>query len=456
MAGAVSGAAAVAAIEAPMVAATGARSTVAGTLATAACALLGTATTQPVVAQEEPDWQFDTSLLYYGESDDRVQDVSLNVLARRLFPDDRILSVGLAVDSLTGATPSGAIPQAVVQTFTRPSGEASYTVAPGEFPLDDTFLDTRYALTAGWQQPLGRLYTGSAGLSFSTEYDYTHLGANFNLARDFNKRNTTVSAGLAIARDDFDPVGGAPLPLSPMSDVGDLGSRNGSQSKDIVDFLLGVTQVVNDKFIVQLNYSLSDASGYLNDPYKILSVVDPLTGETVARTLAPGAEGPLHEYRFEGRPDTRTKHSLFGQGKYFVGGKVVDLSYRFMTDDWGIDSHTLEGKLYWPLGDSRYLEPHLRYYTQSEADFYRVSLRDGEPLPLFASADYRLGNFDAITAGLKYGWRSASGHDLSVRLEYYRQDGEVPGTQLIGLQDASALYPGLDAVIFNFSYAFGL
>ena len=43
---------------------------------------------------------------------------------------------------------------------------------------------------------------------------------------------------------------------------------------------------------------------------------------------------------------------------------------------------------------------------------------DGEPLPLFASADYRLGNFDAITAGLKYGWRSDSGLDLSVRLEY--------------------------------------
>jgi hypothetical protein len=241
-----------------------------------------------------------------------------------------------------------------------------------------------------------------------------------------------------------------------MSDVGDLTNRSGSQSKDIVDFLLGVTQVVNDKFIVQINYSLSDASGYLNDPYKILSVVDPLTGETVARTPPPGADGPLHEYRFEGRPDTRTKHSLFGQGKYYLGGKVVDVSYRFMTDDWGIDSHTLEGKLYWPLGDSRYLEPHLRYYTQSEADFYHASLRDGESLPLFASADYRLGNFDAITAGLKYGWRSGSGHDFSVRLEYYRQDGEVPGAQLIGVQDASALYPGLDAIIFNFSYAFGL
>jgi hypothetical protein len=32
----------------------------------------------------------------------------------------------------------------------------------------------------------------------------------------------------------------------------------------------------------------------------------------------------------------------------------------------------------------------------------------------------------------------------------------VPADQLIGSQDTSALNPGLDAVIFNFSYGFGL
>jgi hypothetical protein len=425
-------------------------------LAAATCSLLGTAATLPVLAQEQPDWEFDTALLYYGEDGDRVQDLSLNLLASRLFPDDKILSVGLAVDSLTGATPSGAVPQDELQTFTRPSGDAAYSVPAGEIPLDDTFLDTRYALTASWQQPLGRDYAGTAGISFSTEYDYTHAGANFALSRDFNKRNTTVSLGFALARDDLDPVGGAPLPLAPMSDVGDLSGRGGSESKDVFDLLLGVTQVINEKFLVQFNYSLSDASGYLNDPYKILSVVDPVSGDAIGRTPAPGTEGPLHEYRFENRPDKRTKHSLFGQGKYYLGGKVLDMSYRYMTDDWGIDSHTLDTKLYLPLGDASYIEPHIRFYTQSEADFYRVSLFDGEPLPQFASADYRLGNFGAITAGLKYGWRTSTGRDFAVRLEYYRQDGEVPPDQLIGSEDQSSPYPGLDAIILNFSYGFGM
>jgi hypothetical protein len=424
-------------------------------LAAATCTLLGTTATMPVAAEEEPLWDFDTALLYYGESDERVQDLSFNLLARRLFADDKILSLGLVYDSLTGASPSGAIPQDEVQTFTRPSGDAVYTVPAGELPLDDTFLDTRYALTAGWQQPLGRLYTGSAGISFSTEYDYTHAGLNFGLSRDFNKRNTTVSLGAAIARDELDPVGGAPLPLAVMGDLGDLSSRGAAtEEKDVLDLLLGVTQVINENFLVQVNYSLSDSSGYLNDPYKILSVVDPVTGNGIPRTPGPGS-GPLHEYRFESRPESRTKHSLYAQGKYYMDGKVLDLSWRYMTDDWGIDSHTLDASFRWPFGERSWLEPHLRFYTQTEADFYRASLPAGE-VPAFASADYRLAAFDGITGGLKYGWRTSSGNEFAVRLEYYRQDGDIPAEQLFGDQSSEALYPGLDAVILNFSYGFDL
>lgn len=427
---------------------------VARALAAATCSLLGSAASGPVLAQEEPGWDFNTALLYYGESDDRVQDISLNVLARRTFLDDRSLSLGLAVDSLTGASPSGALPLPVAQTFTSPSGDATYTVPAGEQPLDNTFLDTRYALTAAWQQPLGRLMSGSAGLSFSHEFDYQHLGVNAGLTRDFNKRNTTLSLGVALSRDDWDPVGGAPLPLSPMLDVDDDSNKAGTDSKDVVDVLFGITQVVNERLLLQANYSYSDSSGYLSDPYKILSVVDPVTGDTLVRTAA--GTGPSHEYRFESRPDSRGKHSLYGQAKYFVGGKVLDLSYRYMSDDWDIDSHTLDGRLRIPFGDSAYLEPHLRYYTQTEADFYRTSLTAGEPLPLYAASDYRLGSFDAVTAGLKYGWETAAGHEAAVRLEFYRQTGDVPSEQIIGNQRDRDLYPGLDAIILNVSYRFGL
>ena len=126
---------------------------VTATLASATCALLGTTPAAQVNAQEEPDWEFDTALLYYGENDSRVQDYSLKMIGVRNFVDDRILSLSLGVDSLTGATPIGAMPYDGPQTFTTPSGRKTLTRPANEIPLDSTFLDTRVALTANWQQP---------------------------------------------------------------------------------------------------------------------------------------------------------------------------------------------------------------------------------------------------------------------------------------------------------------
>ena len=104
---------------------------------------------------------------------------------------------------------------------------------------------------------------------------------------------------------------------------------------------------------------------------------------------------------------------------------------------------------------------HTLAYTQSEAEFYRLSLPDpndpdGAPLPAYASSDYRLGNFDAITAGLKYGWTTRNGNEMSVRLEWYRQTGTIPADQIIGNQANRDNYPDLNAVIAQFSYRFDL
>ena len=131
--------------------------------------------------------------------------------------------------------------------------------------------------------------------------------------------------------------------------------------------------------MLRLNYSYSDSSGYLTDPYKMLSVVDPVTGEPVVRAHRRRAsQGPDGIYLFEHRPDTRRRQSLYGELRQDFSGKVLQLGYRYSTDDWEIDSHTLEARLRLPFGDSSYLEPHLRYYSQTAASFYRYSLADGD------------------------------------------------------------------------------
>jgi len=431
-------------------------------LAAATCSLLGTATPGiSMAADAEPKWDIESALLYYGESDDRVKDMSLSAHATRDFGDERSLGLDLSVDSLTGASPSGAIASSGAQTFTSPSGRATYSTAAGEIPLDDTFLDTRFALTGSWSQPFARLYTVNAGLGFSSEYDYQHIGANFGLTRDFNQRNTTLSAALAYAQDTVKPVGGLPQPLAQMTDVVDddvsPGNRgDSSDTKNVLDVLLGVTQVLGRHSVLRVNLSYSDSSGYLNDPYKILSVVDPVTGDLIGRTPAPGASGPTGVYLYESRPDSRRKEALYAELRHDFSGKVLQVGYRYSTDDWEVDSHTLESRLRLPFGSSSYLEPHVRYYQQTAASFYRYSLANVTPLPEFASADARLSEMDSLTFGLKFGHVNAGGNEWNARLEFYRQTAKAPNEQLIGNQIGNAQMPDFDAVILQFGYHFKL
>jgi hypothetical protein len=430
-------------------------------LTAATCGLLGIAPSASIAADAQPKWDVESAFLYYGESDGRVKDLSLSAHATRDFGDDRKLGLDLSVDSLTGASPSGAIASDAAQTFTSPSGHKIYDTPAGEVPLDDSFLDTRVALNGNWSQPFARLYTVNAGVGFSSEYDYQHIGANLGLTRDFNQRNTTLSLAMAYANDTIKPVGGLPLPLAQMGDaVGDDSSpanRGGdSDSKNVTDVLLGMTQVLGRHTVLRVNLSYSNSSGYLTDPYKILSVVDPSTGQPIARSPAPGASGPLNVYLFENRPDSRRKEGVYAELRHDFSGKVLQVDYRFSTDDWEVDSHTLESRLRLPFGESSYLEPHVRYYQQTAASFYRYSLPNASGLPEFATADARLADMNAVTVGLKYGHVTAGGNEWNARLEFYQQKAKAPTEFLIGDQRSNTQMPDFNAVILQFGYHFKL
>ena len=432
---------------------------ISASLAAATCTLLGIAASEQVSAQALEKWQFDTAVLVYSESDDRVSDFSFNGLARKELREDSFLNLKFAIDTLTGASPNGAVPSDSVQTFTRASGNGQFQIAPNEQPLDDTFRDTRVAISANWQQPLTRLALLDLGASLSNEFDYTHLGVNARIAHDFNNRNTTLSAGFALASDSINPVGGSPTPFSAMLPAFDENSsdelnsnKRGNESKDVIDLLLGITQVINRQTIVQFNYSLSQADGYLNDPYKILSVVDPITGKLVSGPPASGTS--INLYRYENRPDSRQKQSIFGLIKHDFGRDVMDVSYRYLTDDWGINSHTIDLRYRWELESEQFLQPHVRFYSQNEADFYENVLFDGQSLPSYATADNRLGNFDAITIGLKYGRKTDFG-EWAARFEVYHQSGVPNLDARVGVLENQDLYPDLTAIIAQFSVKFG-
>jgi hypothetical protein len=126
-----------------------------------------------------------------------------------------------------------------------------------------------------------------------------------------------------------------------------------------------------------------------------------------------------------------------------------------MSDDWGIRSHTIDLHYRWALDGGGYLEPHVRRYRQSAADFFHFYVDSGGPFPVYLSADPRLAHFDASTFGIKWGTRIGRDGEWNVRLEQYQQTGSGPAVVPAQLQGLN-LYPGLKAWLLQggLHYAF--
>jgi hypothetical protein len=425
-------------------------------LAGATCALLAAPGVHAENLHRIGEWDISGALLSYSETD-RVQAVEPVINAKKALDTDESINIKLTLDTLTGASGSGAVPSTQPQTFTRPSGNGSYITPGRSIPLDDTFQDTRAALAVTWSRPAFWGTQSELGFNVSKEYDYQSIGTSASFAKNLNSNNTTVTTGIALASDTIEPVGGAPIPFALMQSQGEAVFRDsGSQDKTLIDLIAGVTQVIDANSLFQINYSLSAADGYLTDPYKIVSLVDPLTGAPVFENAR---ESNLPGVVFENRPDSHTKHSVYGQYKRFMGGSgdVLDTSYRFMLDDWGISSHTIDLKYRKSLSNRTFLQPHFRFYQQGAADFYTPFLISGEEpqsgdRSRFASADYRVGEFTGYTVGLEYGQVNQH-NSWSVALEYYLQSGDEPSGKFGELKGLE-LYPDVDAVLFSILYDF--
>jgi len=402
-------------------------------LLTAATSTLLAGTAQHVMAEEKIPWQVDSAFLYYAEKD-RVTVLEPVAAVRKDLGDDEFIGVRLVFDSMSGASPNGAIPTDTAQTFTTPSGNSTFTTPAGETPLDDSYQDVRAALSGEWETPLDEHLKTVIGANYSTERDYSSVGLSANLAWDLNKRNTTLTTGISMSHDQVSAVGYIPVGLTavPTQSGVQKSLQSMEESKDIKELLFGITQVIDPKTLLQFNITLADEQGYLTDPYKILSVLD---NNGQLRANDP--------YIYEKRPDSRRRQAVYLKANHQFNTDVVQASYRYYQDDWGISSHTLNLHYRYELvGGRHYLQPHVRYYIQDKADFYHYSLQDNN-IPTYASADYRLGDMSTTTLGLKYGLVLGEFHEFGARLESMKQQAE-----------GDAPFPDNTAIIFQLNYSF--
>ncbi len=294
-----------------------------------------------------------------------------------------------------GATPTAPAPTPAATPSAAPagsSGGSSSTTAAntvteydkaGKAPRADV-EDERFGLNLELAKRLGRHTLVFQG-AYSQESDYISRGIALRDSVDFNQKNTTLTLGASYANDEVDAV-----------------TMAGPETKDSIDMMVGVLQVLNKKTTLTLNATVGMTDGYLTDPYKVVE----LNGTLVS----------------ERRPDSKDKQVLYMALNRYIGtlNGAVELSYRFYNDSFGIGAHTAGFAWYQKIGTTLIVSPALRYYVQSEADFYDTQFA-GDPVSY--SSDYRVSEMSALGYGVKVIWRPSERFSYNVAVDQYVQEG---------------------------------
>ncbi|WP_377705429.1 DUF3570 domain-containing protein [Pseudoduganella sp. UC29_71] len=262
-----------------------------------------------------------------------------------------------------------------------------HTAISGASRMKDTRRAGDIAITR--YLPNGSVTVGAA---YSTEHDYVSRALSLTGTVSSADKNTTWSFGIGGSDDAIDPVN---LIVS-------------GESRQTVNVMAGVTQVLTPHDIAQLTLTRTQGHGYYSDPYKML----------------------------DNRPRERNQNTLLARWNHYHEGSggTTRLSYRYYTDTFGIRAHTLGAEHVLPLADGWRITPSVRYHTQRAASFYFDPVYDatlGAPFPpgyvfggtQFSSADQRLSGFGAVTLGIKVAKEIGRYWTVDLKVEAYQQRG---------------------------------
>ena len=248
------------------------------------------------------------------------------------------------------------------------------------------------------------------GIGTSQEKDYQSYNGVIDGTRDYNEKNTTVSGGLGFSYDLIEPTQAQGV------------LRVDKEDKQSVDLLLGVSQILGHNTTFQLTGNYQGQFGYLADPYKQAFIVN---------------EGPV----MDDRPDDRHRFAILARlRRHFqtVNG-TFHADYNYSYDTWSLETHTFDFAWHQSLFDLLRIIPSIRYYSQSQADFYapfyQTRRSDG-----FASSDYRLSPYGALSYRIRAEGRvQIYDFDIGINAGYERYESEGD----LALQKVSRENPGL-------------
>lgn len=295
--------------------------------------------------------------------------------------------------------------------------------------------------TRSMPQFTARYYFDATTLSLtgglSDEPDFLSNFGSANVSHEFNDKLTTVSAGYGISSNTITRSSGSHAGHADhLASYGPANYPSLNEESLFHNFNAGISQVLSKNTLYTFSTNYSRQTGYLSNPYKYVYVRGEVTPEEYYQMYS-NPEGVnwdsitqlemvgLELFR-EKRPDQRNIWSFSNRLNQYVPqlDASVHFDYRFFIDDWGINSHTFELKWYQSLPGGWTVTPGIRYYSQSQADFfapYFLSPRaDGN-----YSSDFRLSAFGDLSGGVTVSKQFARGISVEAGMEYVTHSGSL-------------------------------
>jgi len=317
------------------------------------------------------------------------------------------LTSGFVYDDMSGSSP----------WFVRPTnadGTGDPLVVMSGATIDDTRYD--FSLKADY---FGEKFTISPSIGYSTEKDYKAVYGGVEVEYESPNKATSVRGGVAVSFDEIDPTQLAGV------------TRVNNEDKDNFSIFGGLTQVINKYTVIQTTLGVSHFDGFLSDPYKQV---------WVAGSILP-----------DSRPGDRTQYTWATRLRRYseLLGSALHVDYRFYYDDWDVRSHTLDLGLHKVTESGWALDTSIRYYSQTQADFYepfyRQARADGE-----YSSDYRLSPYGSFV--FRLGLSESIGEwTVKVAAERYISDKSY-SVQSVDVENPALL--DYTAVTFGADYSF--
>lgn len=278
-------------------------------------------------------------------------------------------------------------------------------------------------------------YTLTFEYAHSKEEDYRSNALTAKVSREFNQKNTTVTAGVSHA---FDKVLAT-----------DFTNIFEDEGKDTLDFSVGVSQILSRNTIFDFNFGYGYTEGYLADPYRRISQIQSFVIDT---PFGPFPVMDTFDYA-ENRPDELHRFVAKASVRHYFqrADAALKASYRFYANIDRLEGHTFALKWIQQITPQVSATPYVRYYQQSSADYYYSTLTDsginGSELndgtsPHYSS-DYRLSAFDAFTYGVRLAWEVRPELTLDLQLERYEMTGRDSETPDIFFPSANVVSVGV-------------